>query len=62
MTESPYWNARHETASRDEIDALREKAVAAHPKNWRLLWSAARSLHEGDTYGFVVAGKLLDGH
>src|SRR5688500_10738291 len=32
----------------DEADTLREKAVAAHPKNWRLLSTAARSFHHGE--------------
>ena len=29
----------------DEVDDFREKTVAAHPKNWRLLQAAARSRH-----------------
>src|SRR4051812_33956652 len=45
----------------DEVDDFRETVVAAHAKNWRLLWAAARSLHEGDNYGFVVAGKFYRG-
>ena len=48
-------------ARSDEIDDFREKAVAAHPKNWRLLHAAARSLHHGENYGFVVAGKFYRG-
>src|SRR5688572_29163997 len=50
--------SRRNLARNDEIDDFRETVVAAHPKNWRLLWSAARSLHVGDNYGFVVAGKF----
>ena len=45
----------------DEIDDFREKVVAAHSKNWRLLKQAATSLHQGDSYGFVVAGKFYRG-
>ena len=48
-------------ARSDEIDEFREKTVAAHPKNWRLLHAAARSLHYGETHGFVVAGKFYRG-
>src|SRR3954468_3173528 len=45
----------------DEIDDFRETVVAAHPKNWRLAGAAARSLNEGENYGFVVAGKFYRG-
>src|SRR6185369_13960031 len=45
----------------DEVDAFRETVVAAHPKNWRLLWAAARTLQDGENYGFVVAGKFYRG-
>jgi len=45
----------------DEIDAVREKTVAAHPKNWRLLAQAAQSLQHGEPYGFVVAGQFYRG-
>jgi uncharacterized protein YfaS (alpha-2-macroglobulin family) len=48
-------------ARSDEIDEFREKAITAHPKNWRLLHAAAQSLHNGETYGFVVAGKFYRG-
>ena len=34
----------------DEIDDFRETVVAVHAKNWRLLLSAARTLHEGDNH------------
>src|SRR4051794_35759380 len=46
----------------DEVDDFREKTVAAHPKNWRLLQAAARSLQNGESYGFVVAGKFYRGN
>src|SRR5437762_5725226 len=41
----------------DEIDSLRERVVAAHPKNWRVLSTAAESFQEGEPYGFIVAGQ-----
>jgi uncharacterized protein YfaS (alpha-2-macroglobulin family) len=44
-----------------EIDAFREKAVATHPRNPRLLWAAARTLINGNPGGFVVAGEFQRG-
>jgi hypothetical protein len=46
----------------DEIDPFREKVVAAHAKNWRLLWSAAQSFLHGDHYGYMIAGEFKRGH
>lgn len=46
----------------DEIDAFREKAVALHAGNWRLLGSAARSLLYFEHYGYRIAGEFKRGH
>jgi uncharacterized protein YfaS (alpha-2-macroglobulin family) len=47
---------------RSEIDAFREKVVAAHPENVQVLRTAARSLWEGQHWGFMVAGEFERGH
>lgn len=46
----------------DEIDDFREKVIATHKDNWRLLRTAAVSYLHGDSYGFVIAGKFYRGH
>jgi len=46
----------------DEVDDLRDAAVAAHGKNWRLLLVAAQTLADGEHYGFLVAGKFSRGN
>jgi len=45
----------------DEVDDFREKTVAAHGDNWRLLWTAAKSYQDRTQYGFIVAGKFYRG-
>jgi uncharacterized protein YfaS (alpha-2-macroglobulin family) len=46
----------------DELDEFREKVIAAHPKNWRLLETAARSYANTEHFGFIVAGKFYRGN
>ena len=45
----------------DEIDDFREKTIAAHAADWRLLDTAAKSYVDGEGYGFIVAGKFYRG-
>jgi alpha-2-macroglobulin len=45
----------------DEIDDLREKAVATHAKNWRLLERAAQTYQDIEHQGFIVAGQFYRG-
>ena len=45
-----------------EIDDMREKVIAAHAKNWKLLWAAAQSYYTGESYGFVITGKFERGN
>ena len=45
----------------DEIDDFREKVIAAHAADWRLLMAAAQSYTTGEHYGFMVAGKFQRG-
>ena len=47
----------------DEMDDFREKVIAAHPDNWRVLLAAARSFRENSySYGYLVAGKFYRGN
>ena len=46
----------------DEADDFREKVIETHKGNWRLLQTAARTFQQGDSYGFVIAGKFYRGH
>jgi uncharacterized protein YfaS (alpha-2-macroglobulin family) len=45
----------------DEIDKFRESVIATHPKNWRLLQSAALTFLHGEHYGFVIGGEFNRG-
>lgn len=46
----------------DEADEFLESTIAAHAKNWRLLWTAAQQYQQINHFGFVVAGKFHRGH
>ena len=46
----------------DEIDEFREAVIAAWPKNWRLLHTAALSFTRTEQYGYIVAGKFYRGN
>ena len=45
----------------DEVDEFREKTIATHATNWRLLATAAKTYVNGESYGFIVAGKFYRG-
>src|SRR4029079_16202415 len=45
----------------DEIDEFREKAVAAHKKDWLLLMAGAHSYLTVDHYGYIIAGEFSRG-
>jgi hypothetical protein len=45
----------------DEIDKLLEDAVAAHPKNWRLLKSAAGLYLSIEHFGYMIGGEFRRG-
>jgi len=45
----------------NEIDALREKAVAVHKNHWRIFFAAAQTLSQGPQYGFIIAGEFQRG-
>jgi hypothetical protein len=49
-----------------DIDDFREKVIAAHGKNWKLLQTAAQtyagSANNGEHFGSIVAGKFYRGN
>jgi uncharacterized protein YfaS (alpha-2-macroglobulin family) len=45
----------------DEIDEFREKVVAAHKNDWRVLAAVAQSYLTFDHYGFMIAGEFKRG-
>ena len=45
----------------DEIDAFREKALAAHPGNWRLRYRVAKSYMDDEHYGYMIDGEFQRG-
>ncbi len=45
----------------DGWDELAEKTVVAHPKDWRVLWSAARGYYHATHYGRMSDGKFYRG-
>ena len=45
----------------NELDAFREKAVEAQPKNWRLLWKTAETYVNGAHYGYMISGEFHRG-
>ena len=46
----------------DEVDDFREKAIAVHATNWRVLITAVATLTNGNHVGYIVAGKFSRGH
>lgn len=42
----------------NETDDLRERVIAVHKNNWRLLFRAATNYFDEDHTGFIVAGKF----
>ncbi|MBM4072921.1 MAG: alpha-2-macroglobulin [Planctomycetes bacterium] len=54
-------NALHRLGRIDEVDEFREKVIAVHKDDWRVLQTAARSYASVEHYGFIVAGKFNRG-
>jgi len=44
-----------------ELDGFRKDVIAKHFDNWRLLQAAARSFHQNDHWGYMVAGEFQRG-
>jgi len=45
-----------------EIDDLREKVIAVHANNWKLLAAAGDSMEQFGNFGYIVAGKFYRGN
>ena len=45
----------------DELDVFREKVIAAHAGNWRLLATAGQSLLDSPHYGYLISGVFKRG-
>ena len=45
----------------DEVNELLEGSIAAQPKNWRLLRSAAQNYQRIEHFGFIIAGNFERG-
>ncbi len=45
----------------NQIDEFREKVIAVHKGNWRLLWTAAQSYMNMPHYGTIIAGEFKRG-
>src|SRR5258708_12332881 len=45
----------------DELDEFREKAVAAHKKDWLLLMAVGHSYLSFDHFGYIIAGEFSRG-
>ena len=43
------------------MDAFREKAIAAHAKDWRFLAAAAQSYAEMRHFGVIISGQFKRG-
>ncbi|MBK7688878.1 MAG: hypothetical protein IPJ35_07795 [Elusimicrobia bacterium] len=45
-----------------DIDSFRDKAIGAHPGNWRLAVAAADSLRETPSFGHMIDGQFHRGY
>ena len=51
-------NALNNLGRVDEVDGFMEKAVAAHPADWRLLQTAARNYRDQQHFGTIISGVV----
>ena len=54
-------NCLQSLSRQNEMDAFREKVIAAHRANWRLLQAAAQTYLNVDHQGFIIAGVFERG-
>jgi len=55
------WQCLRNLNRLNELDALRQDVIAKHGDNWRLLQAAARSYHQNNHWGYMVAGEFHRG-
>src|SRR5210317_2203870 len=55
------WQCLRNLNRLNELDGFREDVIAKHRDNWRLLQAAARSYHQNNHWGYMVAGEFHRG-
>ena len=55
------WQCLRNLNRLSELDGFREDVIARHFDNWRLLQAAARSYHQNNHWGYMVAGEFNRG-
>ena len=55
------WHCLRNLNRLSEFDGFRQDVIAVHRDNWRLLQAAARSYHQNNHWGYMVAGEFLRG-
>ena len=55
------WQCLRSLNRLSELDGFREDVIARHLDNWRLLQAAARSYHQNNHWGYMVAGEFQRG-
>ena len=55
------WQCLRNLNRLSELDDFREDVIAKHIDNWRLLQAAARSYHQNNHWGYMVAGEFHRG-
>jgi len=55
------WSCLQQLNRISELDDFREKVIARHKDNWRLLHAAARSYADDNHWGYLIAGEFERG-
>ncbi|WP_437225703.1 alpha-2-macroglobulin family protein [Planctomicrobium sp. SH661] len=55
-------NCLQQLQRQSEYDALFQKAIDAHPEDWRIYAKAASLIDNAEHYGFIVAGEFSRGN
>ncbi|MGB9442210.1 MAG: MG2 domain-containing protein [Desulfobacterales bacterium] len=55
------WQCLRNLNRLSELDGFRAEVIAKHYDNWRLLQAAARSYHQNNHWGYMVAGEFQRG-
>ena len=55
------WQCLRNLNRLNELDGFREDVIVKHFDNWRLLQAAARSYHQNNHWGYMVAGEFHRG-
>jgi alpha-2-macroglobulin len=55
------WQCLRNLNRLSELDGFRENVIAKHHDNWRLLQAAARTYHQNNHWGYLIAGEFQRG-